>query len=545
MGISPDRFRLYNKTGSACQAEVALQQHGIPGNEGSVRVRDSAVPTGLELKLRRFPALKRWAKFGRLCGAKQEPLDEDRPLEMDDSLRNYSIAGARTLERVLIIVVLVVCSLGLVSAQIAKKRPLSKGPRAVALIQLADNGRAHLIPVTIMINGNFYDASAYKADPVPMALQPGIVYEAVKAGVSQGLFTVGGAAQANGNWFADGKWVTAEQIAADKEKSEASRKAQDAPKPEEEIGGPPKLKRAPGSSSPDKTPPSSQPPSSSTSSAPPSPPSPSDSGPPPLKRPASASEQKSDSGSSNASSSAADDPNRPVLRRQPVSATTHEQTKASPETEPLKGPVQFIAAVSDADGPEARPYTFKLKPEEQQNFLKKMLAMAGDEVRARSEKMSAASGGEETEASKQSRAPRSSGSNSKSSVKSKTSVKKLGPQPEFHQVEMKAFDVSNTNEAVLVLTASANLPGSEVQYLVALVAREDIYGDLHKVFAHITDNKHLDVLPRYDFIDVVDVDGDGRGELLFRETWDSGTAFAVYRVIGDRLWPLFEGKPGS
>jgi hypothetical protein len=430
----------------------------------------------------------------------------------------------------------------LVSAQIAKKRPMSKGPRAVALIQLAENGRAHLIPVTIMINGNFYDASAYKADPVPMALQPGIVYEAVKAGVSQGLFTVGGAAQSQGNWFADGKWVTAEQIAADKEKSEAARKAQNEPKPEEEIGGPPKLKRAPGSSSPDKTPPSSQhPSSSSTSSAPPpssAPPSSSDSGAPTLKRPTSASEQKSDSGTSNASSSAVDDPNRPVLRRQPISATTHEQTKASPETEPLKGPSQFIAAVSDADGPEPRPYTFKLKPEEEQNFLKKMLAMAADEVRARSQKMSATNVGDETaQAHKQTSATRT--------AKSKTAGKKLVPQPEFHQVEMKAFDISNSNEAVLVLTANANLPASDTQYLIALVMREDIYGDLHKVFAQTTDNKHLDVLPKYDFIDVVDVDGDGRGELLFRESWDSGTAFAVYRVIGDRLWPLFEGKPGS
>jgi hypothetical protein len=403
---------------------------------------------------------------------------------------------------------------------------MSKGPRAVALIQLAENGRAHLIPVTIMINGNFYDASAYKADPVPMALQPGIVYEAVKAGVSQGLFTVGGAAQSNGNWFADGKWVTAEQIAADKEKSEAAKKAQNEPRPDEEISGPPKLKRAPGAGPPA---------SSSPSPAPASSPAPTkaDSSPP-------ASESKAKPATQEPASSpgVADDPNRPVLRRQPVSATTHEQTKASPETEPLKGPLQFIAAVSDADGPEPRPYTFKLKPEEEQNFLKKMLAMAGDEVRARGEKMSATSAGEETvEASKRTRATRSS--------KSKTAGKKLSPQPEFHQVEMRAFDISNTNEAVLVLTATATAPASDVQYLVALVAREDIYGDLHKVFAHITDNKHLDVLPRYDFIDVVDADGDGRGELLFRETWDSGSAFAVYRVIGDRLWPLFEGKPGS
>jgi len=424
-----------------------------------------------------------------------------------------------------LVAVLVLVSLGLSAAQIAKKRAMSKGPRAVALVQLAENGRAHLIPVAIMINGNFYDASVYKADPVPMALQPGIVYEAVKAGVSQGLFTVGGAAQSNGNWFADGKWVTAGQIAADKEKSDAAKKAQSEPKPDEEIGGPPKLKRAPGSASP---------PNSSPTPAPSSPvPAKTDS-------PPTASESKPKASSPEASTplGVADDPNRPVLRRQPVSATTHEQTKASPETEPLKGPVQFIAAVSDADGPEPRPYTFKLKPEEEQSFLKKMLAMAGDEVRTRSERTFATNPGEETdEAGKQTRARRS--------AKSKSTAKKLAPQPEFHQVEMKAFDISNSNEAVLVLTARANLPGNDTQYLIALVAREDIYGDLHKVFAHVTDNKHLDVLPRYDFIDAVDADGDGRGELLFRETWDSGTAFAVYRVIGDRLWPLFEGRPGS
>jgi hypothetical protein len=85
----------------------------------------------------------------------------------------------------------------------------------------------------------------------------------------------------------------------------------------------------------------------------------------------------------------------------------------------------------------------------------------------------------------------------------------------------------------------------DLDFMVALVARQDIYGDLHKVFAATTDNKHLDAQPRYELIDAVDADGDGRGELLFRETWDSGTVYGVYRVIGDQLWPLFEGKPGA
>ena len=60
----------------------------------------------------------------------------------------------------------------------------------------------------------------------------------------------------------------------------------------------------------------------------------------------------------------------------------------------------------------------------------------------------------------------------------------------------------------------------------------------------MTDTEHLDVIPRLELIDAVDVDGDGRGELLFREVSDAGSAFVVYRVIGDHLYPLFQGAPG-
>jgi len=102
-----------------------------------------------------------------------------------------------------------------------------------------------------------------------------------------------------------------------------------------------------------------------------------------------------------------------------------------------------------------------------------------------------------------------------------------------------------------VLTAKARMPArtgapnADLQYLVTVVARNDIYGDLHKAFASITDTQHLDVLPRMEFIDAVDADGDGRGELLFREISDAGNAFVLYRVIGDQLWPLFQGTPGQ
>jgi hypothetical protein len=402
------------------------------------------------------------------------------------------------------VIIAAICSALVVAAlaQIAKRRPTDKGPRALGILELAANGKAHLVPITIKVDGRFYDAGAYKADPVPMALQPETVYEALKSGVSQGLFTVGGAMHDNKNgWSADGKWRSTAQIEAEKAraKAEAEKKAQKAAPPEQQIGTPPKLRRGPDNAS--QTPPPSPPPQS------PQTPSPA-----PKNGRASSTEASA--------SPSIEDPNRPVLRRKPASETAHEQTKAGTETEPLKGPLQFIPAISDADGPDPRPYNYQMKPEEEQAFQKKMLDMAADEVRNRAAHLSPAPAGGKS---------------------------KAAPAPQFHDVQLRVFDLSNTNEPVLVLTANAQLPSahSDLTYMIALVARQDIYGDLHKVFAQTTDSQHLDVLPKYELIDAVDADGDGRGELFFRLTSDAGPAFAVYRVIGDQLWPLFEGKPGT
>jgi hypothetical protein len=418
--------------------------------------------------------------------------------------------------------------LGLTFAQVAKRRPVSKGPRALGLVEVAANGKAHLVPVTIMIDGRFYDAGAYKADPVPMALQSDIVYEAVKTGVSQGIFTVVGAFHGKDGWAAAGKWRTQAEIEAEKAKSkaEAEKRNQKAPM-DQDIGGPPKLKRAPESSSstaagqsgtqaPSQKSSGSAPSSTSAGST-----SNSDESRPKLTK-------RSDDQQSAQTSSSIEDPNRPTLRHQAASATAHEQTKAGNENEPLKGPLEFIPAISDADGPEPRPYAYQLKPDEQEGLMKKMQAMAADEVRARASHLAGDSAA------------------AKPSTGAKRAKAASTPMPEFHDLQLRVFDLSNSNEAVLILTAQAKIPSApDFDFMVALVAREDIYGDLHKVFAQTTDDKHLDALPRYDLIDAVDADGDGVGELLFRESWDSGTAFALYRVIGDQLWPLFEGKPGT
>ena len=195
--------------------------------------------------------------------------------------------------------------------------------------------------------------------------------------------------------------------------------------------------------------------------------------------------------------------------------------------------VQLIPAISDSRGPEPRPYSYSMKPEEEAAFRKKMLTLAGDEVRAR--------------------ASQTSGDSSAPPSRTKTKTTKPLP-PSFDDVQLRVFDLANTNEPELVLTATARMPhraaakddaSTDLEYMVTLVAREDVNGEFHKALANVTDTQHLDVLPRLDLIDAVDVDGDGRGELLFRQVSDAGSAFVVYRVIGDRLYPLFQGIPGT
>ena len=414
---------------------------------------------------------------------------------------------------ILAVLALILAQIG--AAQFARKETASKGPRALALIELAPNGKAHLIPVTILYDGQFYDASAYKASPVPMALESGTVYEGERTGVSQGLFTVGGALQVKNSWIGDGTWRPAGSAPA--------KKAFAPSKPvEEDLDAPPKLRRSPEKP---KTPEPSAPQPAAPQATPLA----------PVPAPAAA-----------APAAVEEDRDRPVLRRgqqtHPPGRSPTEapvtQAKASPSgpkkpSTAASGAIQVFPAISDARGPEPLPYTYDLKPEEEQQFRQKMLGLAADEVRARTKLLAS----ESIEPAPLSRTP----------PRGKAAAKP--PQPSFDDVQLRVFDLTSNNEPVLVLTAKARMPqrpnttGAELQYLVTLVARNDIYGELHKILANVTDTQHLDVVPRLELIDAVDADGDGRGELLFRQVSDAGSAFVIDRVIGDQLYTLFQGTP--
>jgi hypothetical protein len=457
----------------------------------------------------------------------------------------------------------------------AKKK--EAGPRALGVLRITASGKATLVPITILLGGKFYDASAYKAAPVPMALYSGTVYEGERTGNSLGLFTVDGALHSTSAnsltpWIGTGKWFpTGTEVA------KTSLKAEDVPVGIDSSDAPPRLSRS-GSESKDaapaasmappttpapSTPPASTTPQSSSGGSPggtpasaptgastPSSTTPSATESKPAKaddHPAAAKEPESDSGAGEA--------NRPRLRRgkpvdplpdeevpgyskpgsTPAAAPVADAGSAKPATASAVVPVQLIPAISDATGPEPRSYTFEWLKSEEGERLEQMTALAKQQIRAYLDaqakaKITPTAPGTRPAAHKPASKP---------------------AEPILENAHMVAYDLWTTNQPILVFSAEAHLPPppggnaqaaaqAELQYSIMLVTRVDIYNNLLKLYVGVTDKYHLDLTPRLELVDAVDVDGDGRGELLFRETSDAGSGWIIYRATADKLWKMFD-----
>lgn len=487
------------------------------------------------------------------------------------------------------------------------------GPRAIAVLRLDAKGKTALVPIAIMVDGKFWDASAYKADPVPMALDSGTVYEVEKTGSSQGLFTVNGALHSTSPnmpdpWIGTGLWVPAGSSAP-----KTGMKAESVPVGLDTSEGPPRLTRgasapkdaapsgpapagapsAGSSSAPPSTTPSSSPsgqaetpaastsgsgqsspgstagstsggsasPASSTgpastgtaSSAPTSttPPEskPADAKPSETKaadtKPAAANVPPSDSGAGGG--------DRPRLRRgKPVDPLPdddmpgYSKPGAAPAAAAKAGtpagsapatatgpPAQLIPAISDTTGPEPRSYAYDWLQGEESDRLKQMTALAHEQLRAYLN----------------ARAKAKIGTPATGSQAGRRKAAGKPPDAVFENVHMTPYDLWTNGQPVLVFSAEAHLPptgwtqervDADLRYSILLVAHPDLYNNLIKLYVGITDKYHLDITPRLDLIDVLDADGDGRGELLFRETTDAGGGYAIYRVTADKLWKMFD-----
>jgi hypothetical protein len=487
----------------------------------------------------------------------------------------------RTLEANFALVLILACSIGLAAA--AQRRKPHK-LRSTALVELTTSASgtttARVVPITILDDGSFHDAGIYKNTPQPMALDGGVVYEAQKTGQILGYVTVGNATKdKNGNWVALGRW----QAANPKPKPKADFSASELSGPRDnsvsDDGGRPVLHRTPGSSTGSQdggSAPSSSPsgdnrpvlrrPSGDTSTqstpspTPSSTPAPSDDRPV-LRRPSGdSSAQSTPSPAPSASPSAtpeapeaSDDPDRPTLRhRAPPSAQQPEvvdESKPAPKTaRPAATPsgtpkpstpastsstsaapaTQTLVAVSDAQAIEPRSYEFAWKGGEQEAIETKMRRLAVAQV---------------------------PGSNAGS----------------LANVVIRTFDLDLSNEPVVVLTAevppgaaaavkpanrapgaaksprnppeagNAPAPTSQATRYITVIARVDFEGNPQKLAASVTDSTRLDVAPRLELIDAVDVDGDGLAELLFRQYSFDDKSVVIYQIGRSTVTKLFEG----
>ncbi len=484
-----------------------------------------------------------------------------------------------------------------------RKAPRKKdtGPRALGVLQMSANGKTSLVPVAILVDGKFWDATAYKADPVPMALEQGTVYEAERAGSSLGLFTVSSAlhsrsANVPSPWIGTGKWAPAGSQEANK-----PLQAETAPAGIDNTDAPPRLTRDPtkvsqpaspppsapppsqptapsgsGDEPPRLTkgvsPPSSPPPASSTpASSPPAsgstPPGgskpsdskpgdtkPSDTKPDDTKTDARANLPTSDSGASAA--------NRPTLRRgKPVEPLPEDEVPgySKPGAEPTKAPsadaaksappaantapVNIVPAISDATGPDPKSFAFDWLKDEEGERRQQMIALAKEQVRAY---VAARAKARITITPTPKPAPKPAGSQA-----ARHTPAAKPKDPIIENVLMKSYDLWGNNIPIMVFSAEAHMPpppagapssavDAELQYSIMLVAYPDIYNNLHKVYVGVTDKYHLDLTPRLELIDAVDADGDRRGELLFREIADGGSGWVIYRASADKLWKMYD-----
>jgi len=417
------------------------------------------------------------------------------------------------------------------------QRKKDAGPRALAVLQLAANGKASLVPICILINGKFWDATAYKADPIPMALETGTVYEALRTGNSLGLFTVGSAlhsitANAQSPWIGTGAWLP-----AGTETPQTTLKAEAEPVGIDTSDEPPRLTKNPAKPAPtaSTTPPAAAPTTGETKPPESKPPESKPAESKPLDRPKA---PESDSGA-NAG-------DRPRLRRgKPAEPFSEDEIPGYSKlgTKPAAnagkivasatatGPVQLIPAISDAAGPEPHSFTFEWLKDEEGERRAQVMALAKQELLAYVDAQAKA------KITPLTTPP----------ARHKPAAKP--PEPFFGTVQMIAYDLWTNNQPVIIFSAEAHVPpgpasapgsAADLQYSIVLVTYPDIYNNLHKLYVGVTDPHHLDVTPRLDLIDAVDADGDGRAELLFKETSDLGSGWLIYRATADKLWKMYD-----
>ena len=424
----------------------------------------------------------------------------------------------------------------LFSSSFAQRRPRPKNPRAIALVEWPAKGKPRVVPIAILDEGRFHDASIYQADPVPMAIDYGVVYEVQKSGEPVGFATIDQVLTNNqGAFAAEAKYQSNEDIA----KAKAARRHDTAVRPDPDEG-PPRLRKA--GSKKETKPAETTPPQSQTTSEP------DDDARPRLHRSgeAAAPPQEEKKTAPEPPAPAPEEAAHPRLRRggdeeQAASLPGGVNVSAGARRAPsslmmpkndgmrIAKPVRVLPAISDATrGLESRTFVMPGQEKTQPHLQSGMEVLARDAL-------------------------------------IKFATARSGQTPGALQgIEVRAFDLALTNQATVVLMATAHpapAPAAppkrgratrsaalltpmdrDLTYWVTVIARENYDGQLIPLKSWVTDSRHLDAWPRMELIDAIDADGDGRGELLFRRWSDRGRGFVIDRIAPAQVIALYDSS---
>ncbi len=484
--------------------------------------------------------------------------------------------------------------------QPAAKKPTAGNARAIGVVEFLPKGGVRLIPVALWLDGRYYDASLYAANPEPFALQPETVYQAEDYGEPTGLFTVTEPKEINGSWVADGQWKPHLNMDV-KLASDAAKEAAKLPpkKPSKAVmtgdadDGPPVLHRPASSGTADPPSAPSTPPSTANKTAPSNGTSTSSQG-----------TQTGDASNTTASSSSG----RPTLKRPgddpdpaPASAPATSPTSTTRDDDPdrptlkTSSPAPAQASTSSSAGAQtAAPAVNTSSPSSDENDPNRPLLQRGKQANLGDSQTpatsNAAAGAKRKQSAMATTPPSSTPAGPTQMRKSYPAISDAGTYETrpllyslsgadrdhatqelqklaleelrhyatkrkitlpkgtgFTDYDLRAFDLDLSNSATLVFTGKLaaqdrkTLHGGEFDYFVTVVAHQDINGDLQKVFASVTDSNYLDAVSRMELVGAVDASGNGHGDLLFRQYSDTGINYGLYRVYPYQMQKLFEG----
>jgi len=461
--------------------------------------------------------------------------------------------------------------------------------RAVSVYEwtgdLAKPTAARVVPVSLFIDHHFEDAALYLSRPMPLALEPGNIYELESAGVDQGAVTLTQATRLHSTnavtsfdegWFGYGTWkplavpkpfvrsstvsdahvVTSgegaphfnKQAPAAPPASSSPTTAQNTPSdaPPVDPDRPILHHTMPGDAQRSDAPSSGSQSSQTVSTTPPAAASPAPApSAAPTPAPAPSAGPNADQGKTNDApgSTPAGDPDRPTFGRHESANGPANQRKSS------RNDSASVTAAGGllADDPgrphlhhgvaskDAAPAALHGLPPD----MHQMVALSDATERPEHDFTYEWTDANEKDAmltkletmARVALAPTPAAHPAHTAPTS--ARRRKAPAPiELLDEELHAYEISYGGVDVFVF--SAHTAGDDtVKRYVTLIAQPDIYGAPHVLLQSVSGATHLDETPRMLFLDAVDADGDNRAELLFELRGETQRQFALYRIAQD------------